>query len=195
MAKIVFFLCLLSTAHVCAAEPNFFSPDCPRPMGSQADIVLAMTPANETSLFSSQTDPVTTNSYRLTVLPAYGGVPSLIVRLAVNRSSGTTAFVFDSLPFRPAALSTTLVDAAMAREFEKAYRITDFSPVFPTGRTVKNGRQWVSVGIRDGNGWVLEALVDGKYFCVEQSARASDPFRDLGRSLLRFAGRNADAYR
>ena len=195
MAKIVFFLCLLSTAHVCAAEPNFFSPDCPSPMGSQADIVLAMTPANEPSLFRSQTDPVITNSYRLTVLPAYGGVPLLIVRLVVNRSSGTTAFVFGSRPFRQAVHSATLVDAAMAREFEKAYRTTDFSPVFPPASIVKDGRQWVSVGIRDGKGWVLEALVDGKYFCVEQSARASGPFRDLGRSLLRFAGRDTDAYR
>lgn len=195
MGKMAIFFCCLAIAPVFATESKFFSPDCPNPTGSQPDIFLAMTTANEPSLFSSRTDSATPNSYRLTVVPPYDGVPSLIVRLVVSRPSSSMAFVFDSLTLRQAVHSTTLVDDAMAREFEKAYRTTDFSPVFPPARIVKNGRQWASVGIRDGKGWVLEALVDGKYFCVEQSARASESFRDLGRSLLRFAGRDTDAYR
>ena len=195
LAKSSALLCLYAMSQFAAADPIFFSPDCPDPTFSAPKVVAAMALARETSLYSRGPTETKINSYRLTVSPAFQPGPALIVRLDVGAAAEPRLFIFDILKKEKAVASTARVTHDQASDFEKAYFTTDFSPVAYPRVVYENGKKMVIIGIRDGHTWVFEALVDGKYRCVHRSAHEDGTFRDLVRSLLAFARRDTDAYR
>lgn len=195
MAKRFALLFLFALSHSAFADALFFSPDCFSPPRPAQNIEAAMAHANEISLYSQGPAPSIRNSYRLTVMPEYSNEPALIVRLDVapEARANLVSYVFRNT-VKPVA-STSPVTSNQAREFEHAYLSADFTPVSYPKIEIVNGRQIVTIGIRGGHYWVFEAFVNGKYRCVHRSAHEEGTFRDLVRSLLRFAGKDNDEYR
>ena len=189
----LFFLLVMPDFAV--ADTQFFPPDCFHRLQSAPKIEAAMVLANEASLYSQGPAASTRNSYRLTVTPAYRDKPELIVRLDVGPEAGGSLVNYHFRNSGKPVSSTSDIQAKQTREFEQAYLAADFTPVSYPKIDLVNGRQIVTLGIRGGNYWVFEALVNGVYRCVHRPAEEEGTFRDLVRSLLKIAGKDTENYR
>ena len=149
--------------------------------------------ANEYSLYSYRPTASKRSYFRLAVSPAFSRGVALIVRLDVEPGVGADVISFE---FREKPLASIMrLTSNQASEFEKAFLATDFTPASYPKIDYENERRVVTIGIRDGHGWLFESLVNGKYRCMERSAHEAGTFQDMARLLLKLAGKDTNAFR
>lgn len=176
---------LFASVHV-FAESVYFPPGCAvlnSPIYSDAMVL-----ANEPSLFGQKSpEEQRINHYRLAIRD--GSSVLIIVRAEVSSTIGTTVWISELSGETKKRATSKPLSKEESAQLEKAFAGASLEP--EPGHKNIQGTKFVTadIGGRDGSNWLIEALENGKYRCVERWGPRPGVVRNLGTLLLNLAGK------
>jgi len=163
----------------------------------QKNLERSLLQTNESPLHKVVRNGSSSSVVRLTVFGPWSELAELVVKLEVfstgrgrivtHRRTQEVAWNTHLEKMSPAEYSK-LLDAVKNTEFVRQEKI------YPH-RFIRDGREMVSTGPKDGETWVLENFHDGRYRCVSLYAPTEGPLYEIGSQLLKVGDKNNYAYR
>ncbi len=196
MLKPLFITCALTVALPACAEPTLWGWACSEALLKRLETNMAS--IGDAPMLDSENSPAKLPIVRFTAIPAFGENPALIVRFDSAIASRSAMTIYDFRRGELAAKAFKIIDTAALRKIEKSIGLVKFAPI-EQPKLYKNGLSHISagatLGMRDGDFWIIEKRFDAKYRCIAGSAHGNGAFRNAGLAILKLAKRSADDYR
>jgi hypothetical protein len=196
MLRPLFITCALTFALPVYAEPTLWGWACSEALLKRLETNIAS--IGDAPIMGVENSPTKPPIVRFTAIQAFGESPALTVRLDSAITPRSAMTIYDFRRGGLTAKASKIVDTAALRKIERSIRLINFAP--PKQTTVyKNGPSQKSagatLGIRDGDFWIIETRLDEKYRCIAGSAHGHGAFRNAGLAVLKLAKRDAGDYR
>jgi hypothetical protein len=196
MLRPLFITCALTFALPACAEPTLWRWACSEALLTRLETNMAS--IGDPPMLGVENSLAKLPIVRFTAISAFGENPALIVRLDSAITPRSAMTIYDFRRGGLAAKASKIVDTAALRKIERSIGLINFAP--PELTTVyKNGLPQKSagatLGMRDGDFWIIETRFDAKYRCIAGSAHGNGAFKNAGLAVLKLAKRDADDYR
>ena len=184
------------------AQSAFFSPDCETGSDTLAQYSAAMLATKEPSLYLRSLTSSNSKAYRLTIRTPFDYSVRLIIRVEIGANTESRIISHDIREGGERVSASRVLDSKDIKQLEIAYAEADFRPVtypkieeqqgagfFHWIRPPRKETQTVTIGVRDGDLWLFEAVEGEKYKCVEGAAAYTGTYHALGALLAKLAGK------